>query len=513
MTVYLVGAGPGDPGLITRRGAELLARADVVVHDRLVDPAVLALAAPRARLIDVGKAAGGGAAAACEDQRRINELLVVEAQRHGTVVRLKGGDPFLFGRGADEAMALAGAGVDYEVVPGVASAFAVPAAAGTPVTQRGMAGSVSVLSGHDLAEVTAPGTGADSGGRGAALDQLAGADTLVVLMAGATFRRLAERLIAAGRDATTPALVVERGTTPEQRSWRGTLGQLAAGQAPDAFGSPALIVVGATAAMALRSYEQRPLAGWRVVVTRAEHQAASLSAELAALGARPVELPLIELIPPSDGGAALASAAGHLATYDWVVFTSANAVERFVALLHDARAFGAAKVAAIGSATADALAGRGIVADLVPARFVAEDLLAAFPRPGSGRVLLPRAGAARAVLPDGLRGLGWQVDVVEAYRTAHAELSPEQLELLATADAVTVTSSSTVQALAELVPPGALPPVVASIGPITTATAAACGIEVSVEATTSTVAGLATALAEHARATGRGQSRPVSLRP
>jgi uroporphyrinogen III methyltransferase/synthase len=500
VTVHLVGAGPGDPGLLTRRGAELLATADVVVHDRLVDPAVLALASPRARLIDVGKPAGRGACAGHASQARINALLVAEARHGATVVRLKGGDPFLFGRGGEEALALEQAGVAYEVVPGVSSAFAVPAAAGVPVTHRGLARSVSVLSGHDLA------------GSGALLEHLsAGEGTIVVLMSGATHRRLAERLVAAGRRPSTPVLVVERGTTPEQRSWRGTIEQLAAGDAAS-FASPALIVVGEVASLALASYEQRALAGWRVVVTRAEHQARTLVTALGALGARPVELPVISLAPPLDGGAALAAAAARLAAYDWVVFTSTNAVERFLPLLRDARSFGAARVAAIGPGTAAALGERGVLADLVPPRFVAEALLEVFPAAtgrssGAPTVLLPRAAEARQVLPQGLRRLGYSVDVVEAYRTVRAVPAPGALEALENADAVTFTSSSTVRSFVELAGRSRLPPVVASIGPVTSATAAEAGLSVTVEAETSTIAGLVEALALYARRAGRPGAR------
>ncbi len=542
--VHLVGAGPGDPGLLTCRGAQLIGEADVIIHDRLVDQRLLELAHPAARRVDLASLVAGAGR-----QETVNELLVAEARDGARVVRLKGGDPFVLGRGSEEAQALEAAGIAYEIVPGVSSAFAVPAAAGTPVTHRGLAGSVSVLTGHDLGlgatdelaggvpagagGVSPGGAGSGSGsdgptadgtdgdpdpGEGAIppgvrLEHLARAGgTLVVLMGGATHRRLAERLLAAGRPPGTPVLVVERGTTPEQASWRGDLAALAAGAAPAEPASPALIVVGAVAGLALASYEDRPLAGWRVVVTRpAGEQSAALAGALAAAGARPIELPVIEIAPPADGGAALAAAARRLGEFDWVVLTSANAVAPLFDQLHDARDLASARVAAIGTATAAALAERGVAADLVPPHYVAESLLEAFPpaappaAAGAARhvVLLPRAAGAREVLPDGLRRLGYDVEVVEAYRTLHPPLSDRQLDQLATADAVTFTSSSTVRGFLALAGPERLPPVVVSIGPVTSATARQLDVHVDAEAEVSTVAGLVEALTAWAGAHGR----------
>ena len=288
MTVYLVGAGPGDPGLLTRRGADLLARADVVVYDRLVDAALLALAPPGALLVDAGRA-GGGASAGTGRQEEIDALLALHGGQGRTVVRLKGGDPFLFGRGGEEAEALTRAGVAWEVVPGVSSATAVPAYAGVPVTHRGLSTSVTVVTGQV----------GGSGGGGVDWEALARIDgTLVVLMGMANRAEIARRLVAGGRPADTPVAVVEWGTTPGQRTARTTL----AGLADVALGAPAVVVVGPVAGLDLTWAPDRPLAGTTVVVTRARGRAAPLTAALQAAGARVVEVPVVEIADPDDGG-------------------------------------------------------------------------------------------------------------------------------------------------------------------------------------------------------------------
>ncbi len=480
VTVYLVGAGPGDPGLLTVRGAEVLARADVVVHDRLSVASLLDLAPAGAERISVGKTPRGPST----PQDDINALLVARGLDGQEVVRLKGGDPFVFARGGEEAAALAAAGVAFEVVPGITSAVAVPAYAGVPLTARGLNTTITVVTGHEDSL---------SGGRTdwEAVARLGG--TIVVLMGVATRGSIAERLMAAGLAPKTPVAAVRWGTRPQQHTVRTTL----AGLGTAALASPAVIVVGAVAGLDLAWYERRPLFGRTVVVTRPPGQASALTARLSALGAAVVEVPVIEIDEPADGGAGMAAAASALTGYDWVVFTSANAVERFLPLVRDARDFGRAKVAAIGSGTADALAVWHLVADLVPERFVAESLLDAFPpppRPGPGRVLMPRAAVAREVLPDGLRAVGWQVDVVEAYRTRPASPPPALLAEAAGADAVTFTSASTVTGFLDAAGRGALPPVVACIGPVTAATARSHGITVDVEPEAHTLDGLVAAL-------------------
>ncbi len=476
MTVYLVGAGPGDPGLLTMRGAEVLRRADVVVHDRLSAAELLDLAPESAERIDVGKSPGH----ARLDQDGINALLVERGRAGQTVVRLKGGDPTVFARGGEEAMALADAGVPFEFVPGVTSAIAVPAYAGIPVTQRFSSTSFTVVTGHED-----PSIGGDGSVDWDAVARVGG--TIVVLMGVGRIERICQRLIAGGRAPETPAAAVIWGTRPEQRTVRGTLATLPTMD----LESPATIVVGAVAALELAWFETRPLFGTTVVVTRARAQSSSLLARLRELGADTVEIPAIRIDEPADGGAALRAAVADLARYDWVVVTSPNGARRLLAECRDARAFGTAKVAAIGPGTAEALAEGNVVADLVPERFVAEGLLDAFP-PGPGRILLARAAEARDVLPAGLRDRGWDVDVVEAYRTVQGTPSDDDLARAAAADIVTFTSSSTVRNFLAVC--DTVPPVVACIGPITAATARELGLTVDVEADVHTVDGLLDAL-------------------
>ncbi|HEY2428891.1 MAG TPA: uroporphyrinogen-III C-methyltransferase [Acidimicrobiales bacterium] len=474
MTVHLVGAGPGDPGLVTVRGAELLRRADVVLYDSLAEASLLDLAPVGAERVFVGKRPG-----APVPQDEINDLLVRHGRAGSTVVRLKGGDPFVFGRGGEEALALIRAGVAFEVVPGISSAVAVPAYAGIPVTHRGLATSVTVVTGHSRHAV-------DTETNWEALAAVGG--TIVVLM-GVTHRaRIAERLIAGGLAPGTPVAAVRWGTRPEQRTIRTTL----AGLGASPLEPPVTIVVGAVAELDLGWWERRPLFGRRVVVTRAREQASELAGRLRDLGAEAVEVPTIAVEDPADGGAALRRAAACLGAYDWVVLTSVNAVERLLAEIRDARAFGTARVAAVGNMTAAALARGGVVADLVPTRFVAEALLEAFPV-GAGRVLVPRAAAARDVLPDGLVAKGWTVDIVEAYRTVPARPEEAVLEAVAEADAVTFASSSAVTNF--LAVARRIPPIVAVIGPVTARTAEAAGLHVDVVAPESTIESLVEALA------------------
>jgi uroporphyrinogen III methyltransferase/synthase len=491
VTVHLVGAGPGDPGLLTVRALEVLRRADVVVYDRLSQESLLDLAPPAATRIDVGKAPGHVRL----PQEGINELLVEHGRTGRTVVRLKGGDPFVFARGGEEAAALAAAGVPFEVVPGVTSAIAAPAYAGIPVTLRHSSTSVTIVTGHEE-----PGAGDDGTVDWQAVARVGG--TIVILMGVSRIGRIAAALVAAGRSPDTPVAAVQWGTRPEQRTVRATLGTIAQQQ----LGTPSTIVVGDVAACDLAWFENRPLFGRRVVVTRAREQASELVARLAALGAATVEVPAIAIAEPADGGAALAAAVERLAAgaYDWLVLTSPNGSRRLLAALRsagrDARALGGVRLAAIGPGTADALAAANLVPDLVPPRFVAESLLESFPDPpaprtgATGRVLLVRAAVARDVLPDGLAARGWHVDVVEAYRTEPAPLGDTAAAALAGAEIVTFTSSSTVTNFLATAGAGAVPPVVAAIGPVTAATARDHGLSVDVEAEVHSIDGLVDAL-------------------
>lgn len=478
MTVYLVGAGPGDPGLLTLRGAEVLAAADVVVHDRLADASLVEMAPPSAERVDVGKRPGSGGR-----QDEINDLLVERGIAGLEVVRLKGGDPFVFGRGGEEAQALLAAGVAFEVVPGVSAALAVPAYAGVPVTHRGMAAAFTVVTGH---------TGVDRQVDWEALARVGG--TVVVLMGVAHRAELSRRLMEGGRAPSTPVVAVSWGTRPSQRSVRTTLEHL--GEADVV--PPATFVVGPVAGMDLAWYERRPLLGWTVVVTRARGQASELSARLRGAGAETVEVPVISICDPSDRGRGLARLAGRLADAEWVVLSSVNAVERLMAVVRDARAFGRSQIAAVGPGTEAALRRHGLSADLVPDRFVAEALLEAMP-PASGTrlALLPLAAGARDVLPAGLRAAGWDVEVAEAYRTEQAGPGAFDLTGLAAADAVTFTSSSTVEGFVKAAGTSSLPPLVACIGPVTAATAGRLGLEVDLVAEDHSIAGLVEALVRH----------------
>jgi uroporphyrinogen III methyltransferase/synthase len=486
-TVYLVGAGPGDPGLLTVRGAEVLARADVVVHDRLTDPSLLSLAPPGAERVDVGKQPDDRG-----DQGAINQLLVDRAREGKRVVRLKGGDPFVFGRGGEEALFLRSKAVAFEVVPGVTSAVAVPAYAGVPVTHRGLVTAFTVVAGHSRSVDPSVGGG---GTNWEALAQAGG--TIVVLMGAAHRRQIAERLMAGGLPASTPVVAVQWGTEPEQVTVRTDLGNLAT----VAVGPPVTIVIGEVAGLDLGWYEGRPLSGKTVVVTRSAEAAPQLAALLRDLGARALEVPTITLAPPSDGGGALAAAIARLQAggYAWAVFTSPNAVQRVFELVPDTRSLGAVKVAAIGPATAEALAAYRVVADLVPRRYVAEGLLESFPPPplaATREVFVPQAAGARDELRRGLAEAGWEVDAVEVYRTLPRPIGPQLLEAAGGADAICFASSSAVDSYLDQAGAAgtSVPPVVACIGPVTAATARRRGLHVSAEASQHTLDGLVAAL-------------------
>jgi uroporphyrinogen III methyltransferase/synthase len=485
VTVYLVGAGPGDPGLITVRGAEVLSRADVVVHDRLADHRLLDLAPSAARRVDVGKSPGQPV-----HQEEINALLISEGRAGRNVVRLKGGDPFVFGRGGEEAAALLSAGVGFEVVPGITSAVAVPAYAGVPVTQRGLSTSFTVVTGHSRHAVD----------RETNWEALANAGGTIVVLMGVAHRDLiADRLIAGGLDPSTPVLAVRWGTRPSQRSLRVRLDQLA----ETAMDPPVTMVIGAVAGLDLAWYDNRPLFGKQVVVTRARSQAAGLTRRLAELGAVPVEVPTIRIEPPNDGGSALDRAAGVLAdgSYEWVVFTSANAVTALLERVADLRRLGRTLIAAVGAATASTLAARGLLADLLPSadRQQAEGLLDVFPppsRPGA-KVLFPRAAGGRETMVAGLTSRGWEVDLVEAYRTVKVRATESQARAVAGADAVCFASSSAVTGFVEALGLSAVPPLVVCIGPLTAKTATDAGLTVGAVATEHTVEGLVAALVEN----------------
>jgi len=498
--VYLVGAGPGDPGLITVKGREVLRRARVVIYDQLASPELLKEAPPEAELIYVGKKAGAHAL----PQEEINRLLVAKAREALVVVRLKGGDPFVFGRGGEEAEALAAAGVPFEVVPGVTSAVAVPAYAGIPVTHRGLAALVTFVTGHE---------DPTKGKSDIPWEHLAQSPgTLVFLMGVKNLAENCAQLLAGGRSPDTPAALIQEGTLLTQRTVSGTLGDIARRAREAGISPPAILVVGEVAGLRerLKWWETRPLWGKVAVVTRTRQQAGALSRRLTELGARVLEVPALLILPPEDFGP-LDRALAHLADYRWLIFTSANGVEAFFRRLgeqgRDLRAVGHLKLAAIGPATAQALARRGLTADLVPPSFVAEGLAEALlPQlhPGD-RVLLPRAAQAREALPELLRHAGVEVEVVPVYRMVPPpEIPPEARPFLeeARVDILTFASSATVHHFAALVGRDrfltlARHAVVAAIGPITAQALGEYGITPQVQPHEYTIPALADALAAY----------------
>jgi uroporphyrinogen III methyltransferase / synthase len=495
--VHLVGAGPGDPGLLTVAGRRALEGAEVVVHDRLGTEGLLGLCPEGALLLDAGKAPGRQAMT----QDEINAALVEHGRAGRRVVRLKGGDPFVFGRGGEEALALAEAGVPYVVVPGITSAIAAPAYAGIPVTHRGVATSFTVVTGHE--DPSKPSEQTDW----AALARVPG--TLVILMGMGRLRRIADALIAAGRAADQPAAAVQWGTTPRQRRVVSTLDGLPAAVEEAGLGSPAVVVVGPVAALAegIARRGDRPLAGRTVVVTRARAQASALSERLRELGAAAVELPAIRIVrlPPS---AALERAIAGIGDYRLVVLTSVNGVDALFDALRergrDARALSArATVVAIGPATAERLAARGVRADLVPERFVAEGILESLAGHdlAGAPALVARARGSRPELVEGLRARGARVDEVELYEAVAEPADPELVAAALAADHLTFTASSTVRAFASLLGPqeraaltGPGGPRVVSIGPVTSASAREAGLTVHAEAARHTIPGLVEAL-------------------
>jgi len=488
--VYLVGAGPGDPGLMTRRSLELIASADAILYDRLIPPGALDGARPEAELRYVGKEPG--AAALTQDE---TNALIVEMGRAGKrVVRLKGGDPFVFGRGGEEAEALAAAGVPFEVVPGVTAGVAAPAYAGIPVTHRDLASAVAFVTGHE--DPDKPESALDWD----ALARFPG--TLVLYMGIRNLPLIAERLTAAGRDPQEAVAVVERGTHPGQRTVVDTLAGIAARAGAEEIRAPAITLVGPVAGLrdTIAWLERRPLHGEVVAVTRARAQASGLAARLRELGAEVVESPAIRIEPrPLDGE--LLEAVRRIGDYALVCLTSPNGVRLlFDALVEtdqDARALAGATLAAIGPGTAAELERRGLRADVLPERFVAEALVEALePIAVEGRrVLVARAAEARDVLPDGLRERGAAVDVVALYETVAEPLGEDGAMALGRATHVTFTSSSTVRFLVEALDGATLGEArVVSIGPVTSETLRSHGIEPDVEARRHDIDGLVEAL-------------------
>ena len=498
--VYLVGAGPGDPGLLTIRGRELLASCDTIVYDALVNPILVEDGwlgrARESEKIFVGKRGGQPSM----DQDAITALLLQLARDGKNVVRLKGGDPMVFGRGGEEAIALGAAGLSFEVVPGITAGVAAPAYAGIPVTHRGVSTSVTFITGHED-----PGKDKDQTDW-SALARAGG--TLVLYMGVSRLAKIATALIEGGRSPETAAALIEWGTYPRQRTVTATLATLAEVAAREKVIAPSIAIVGDVVKLReeMRWFDRRPLFGRTIVVTRAREQASQLRTLLEVAGATVIEAPTIRIEPLGRGE--LRRALDDIAVYGWVVFTSRNAVELVWAELRerslDARAFAANSIVAVGPGTAEALLSHGLAVDVIPDRYVAEGIIEKLRDRDDvrgERVLFPRAAGARELLPDTLREMGAIVDEVEIYRTVpdHSGLDTLGRALDARAvDLVTFTSASTVRHFVDALGPDRARTVRgASIGPVTTDAARALGVPIEIEAAESSIASLVQGIVSH----------------
>ena len=495
--VSIIGAGPGDPGLITLKAVEALRLADVVIYDNLVNEELLKYARANARFIYAGKQGGDHTLS----QDSINALLAGEALEGHTVARLKGGDPFIFGRGGEEAEVLAANNIPFEVIPGVTSAIAVPAYAGIPLTHRGLTSTVAFITGHE--DPTKEKSDID-------WQALCGIGTLVFLMGVKNLAQITDALISRGKSPDTPAALIRRGTTPHQQSLTGTLGGIVEMARINQFKPPAILVVGEVVGLreTLGWFDGKPLFGMGVVITRPERQVDDLARLLAAEGANPIAFPTIAIEPPaawSDLDAALET----LDTFDWLIFTSANGVQFFFDRLkqkgRDVRDLKGRKICCIGPATAKQVEDRGVRVDLVPQDYIAEGILKSFAAMDltGAKILIPRAEKARDILPEGLAKMGAGVVVAATYRTVNSGRKKEELASRIEAGEVqmlTFTSSSTVTNFVEIMGPDyKLPPDVkiACIGPVTAATAKKAGFSVDIEQDEYTMEGLVASLVRH----------------
>lgn len=473
MTVYLVGAGPGDPDLITVRGQKLISNADAVVFDRLANPKLLSAVRSDAILISAGK--GPGSVDLTQEQ--INNKLVELAEKYECVVRLKGGDPFVFGRGGEEAQRLIDNNIHFEVVPGITSAISAPAYAGIPVTHRGVATNFTVVTGHeDPTKSTEQ----------VKWNDLAKIDgTIVILMGIANRACIAQALIAGGKKPDTPVAIIRNGTRPDQITQRTPLSNLENIEAIN----PSVIVIGEVADMELKWFENRPLFGKKIVVTRAREQQSEITAKLEGLGATVIEAPAIKIEPQKVSFP-------DLSEITYVIFTSTNGVHITMDSLFsqglDVRYFASCSIGAIGQATADALKEYGLVADIVPSRFVAEELVELFPDSSGESVVCFRAADVRDTLENGLAEKGYQVKNIDVYKTRISDVNQETKAALANADVITFASSSTVNNSVNIfgLETIKLIPIKISIGPITSATMQSHGIEVTAQAEPHTIDGI-----------------------
>ena len=495
--VYIIGAGPGDPGLITLRGVQCIQEADVIIYDHLVSPEILRHAGEKTRLIYAGKQGGDHTLS----QYEINNLLVAEAGQGAVVARLKGGDPFIFGRGGEEAEVLREAGIPFEVVPGISSAVAVPAYAGIPLTHRNHIVSVAFVTGHEDPM---------KGKSDHDWPTLAGIGTLVFLMGVKNLPAIAENLIRYGKDAATPAALIRWGTTPDQETLTGTLGDIAQKAEERRFSPPSIFVVGGVVGLreTLNWFETKPLFGRGIVITRPEAQAEELSELLRARGARVIYFPVIRIAPP-ESWEELDGAIDRLESYRWIIFTSANGVAFFFRRLRergrDIRDLKGIRIATIGPATASAVETLGIRVDLVPEEFISEGVVKAFAGEDlrGRRVLLPRAEQARDVIPEGLAKMGADVDVATAYRTVRSDRNAAELESFLAedkVDVITFTSPSTVANFLGIMGPDFHLPSkvrIACIGPVTETAARGAGLPVDILQERYTIPGLVETLTEY----------------
>ena len=486
MKVYLVGAGPGDPGLITVKGLRALERADSVLYDHLANERLLDHAPAHAERVYVGKKRAKHELS----QEEISAMLIDRARRGWIVVRLKGGDPFIFGRGGEEMEALSAAGIPFEIVPGVTTPLGLAAYTGVPLTHREHTSAVTFVTGHRVEAID--------------WSRIGATETIVLFMGLVNFAEIAHQLIEHGRSPATPAMAVRWATRPDQETLVGTLQTLPGLIAQHGLRPPATIVIGDVVSLRDRFnwFERLPLFGKRIAVTRDHRQAAALVAPLEELGAEVIPLPAIEIRPPEDTEP-LDHAVARLRTYDWLIFTSVNGVkffmERLDASVRDLRALSSLKICCIGPATAAAVEALHLKVDLIPEEYVAESLVQAFTDEhlSGRRILLPRAAVARDLVPKELEKRGASVEVVEAYRTvAPANLIERAAEALARKPHwITFGSSSAVRNLTQAAEAEALKGIrIASIGPITSQTVRECGLEVEAEASPHTMEGLLAAL-------------------
>jgi len=498
--VYLIGAGPGDPGLITVKGLECIQKADVVIYDYLAPPNLLKHAPQHAEIIYVGKK--GGDHTLSQDQ--INALIVEKAQQSSAVTRLKGGDPFIFGRGGEEAEALIAAEIPFEIVPGVTSAIAAPAYAGIPLTHRKFTSTLAFITGHEDPTKT------ESSIDWAALAR--GIGTLVFLMGVKNLPHITSQLIRHGMRPDTPVALIRRGTTPRQQTVTGTLDSIVEQAAAAGLKAPAIIVVGDVVQLreTMKWFENRPLMGKTIVVTRAREQASDLVNRLSVLGAECLEYPTIKVMPPDDNNP-LEAAVTRLADYDWLVFTSVNGVDFFFKCLFaqgkDVRALHQLRTAVIGPATAKRLFDFGLKSDIVPESYRAESVVKAFSKENikGKKILIPRAKDARPILPVELTKIGAVVDEVTAYHTQAVSDNADDLVARlkkGSIDLITFTSSSTVTNFHALLPPESIENlmnsvVIASIGPITADTAKQLGFGVDIIADSYTIPDLCAAIQKY----------------